>query len=53
MLRTTHTLLALLLFATFLGHFSGAMVITLIFHDGVFESMASWKTREPDGINQR
>ncbi len=53
MLRTTHTLLALLLFATFLGHFSGAMMHALIFHDGVFESMASWKTREPDGINQR
>jgi cytochrome b561 len=44
-LRTAHTILALLLFATFIGHFSGAMMHALIFHDGVFESMASWKTR--------
>jgi cytochrome b561 len=44
-LRELHTALAFLLFATFIGHFSGAMMHALIFHDGVFESMASWKTR--------
>jgi cytochrome b561 len=44
-LRTTHTILAFLLFATFIAHFSGAMMHALIFRDGVFESMASWKTR--------
>jgi len=33
------------LFATFIGHFSGAMMHALIFHDGVFESMASLRTR--------
>jgi hypothetical protein len=43
-LRTTHTILAFLLFATFIGHFSGAMMHALIFRDGIFESMASWKT---------
>jgi cytochrome b561 len=44
-LRTTHTVLAFLLFATFLAHFSGVMMHALIIRDGVFESMASWKTR--------
>jgi len=44
-LRTTHTVLAFMLFATFIGHFSGAMMHALIFRDGVFESMASWKSR--------
>ena len=48
-LRTTHTVLAYLLFATFLAHFSGAMMHALIFRDGVFESMASirGRTSEP------
>jgi cytochrome b561 len=44
-LRMAHTILALVLFATFIGHVSGAMMHALIFHDGVFESMASWRTR--------
>src|ERR1700691_4460240 len=44
-LRTTHTVLAFVLFATFIGHFSGAMMHALIFRDGVFESMASWRSR--------
>ena len=42
-LRTAHSALAFLLFATFIAHFSGAMM--LIIRDGVFESMASWKKR--------
>lgn len=40
-LRTTHTLLALLLFATFLLHLAAALMHALVFRDGVFESMAS------------
>jgi cytochrome b561 len=44
-LRTTHTVLAFLLFATFIAHFSGVMMHALVIHDGAFESMASWKTR--------
>ena len=43
-LRSTHTMLAFLLFTTFIGHFSGAMMHALIFRAGIFESMASWKT---------
>lgn len=40
-LRSAHSALAFLLFATFIAHFSGAMVHALIVRDGVFESMAS------------
>jgi len=44
-LRTAHSVLAFLLFATFLAHFSGAMLHALIVRDGVFESMASFGRR--------
>jgi len=40
-LRTTHTVLALLLFATFLAHFGAALMHALIFRDDVFPSMTS------------
>jgi cytochrome b561 len=52
-LRATHTALAFILFATFLAHFSGAMMHALIFRDGVFESMASIRRRtsEPRGAD--
>src|SRR5262249_53119605 len=40
-LRTTHTILALLLFATFLAHLAAALVHALIFRDEVFPSMSS------------
>ena len=43
-LRTAHTLLALLPFATFIAHFSAALMHALIYRDGVFPSMASWKS---------
>jgi cytochrome b561 len=43
-LRTTHTVLALLLFATFLLHLAAALMHALVFRDGVFESMASVST---------
>ena len=38
-LRTTHTVLALLLFATFLVHLAAALMHALIYRDGVFPSM--------------
>jgi cytochrome b561 len=43
MLRTTHTVLAFLLFATLIAHFAAALMHALIYRDGVFPSMASWK----------
>jgi cytochrome b561 len=43
-LRTAHTVLALLLFATFIARFSAALMHALIYRDGVFPSMASWKS---------
>jgi cytochrome b561 len=50
-LRTAHTVLALLLFATFIAHFSAALMHALIYRDGVFPSMASWKSLA--GIRRR
>jgi cytochrome b561 len=38
-LRTTHTVLALLLFAVFLGHFGAALFHKLIRRDTVLKSM--------------
>ncbi len=40
-LRTTHSVLALLLFATVLVHLGAALMHALDFRDGVFQSMAS------------
>jgi cytochrome b561 len=42
LLRTTHTVLAFILFATFIAHFGAALMHALIYRDGVFQSMASW-----------
>jgi cytochrome b561 len=42
-LRPLHTALAILLFATFLAHLGAALTHALIFRDGVFQSMASWR----------
>jgi cytochrome b561 len=42
-LRPLHTVLAILLFATFLAHLGAALTHALIFRDGVFQSMASWR----------
>ncbi|WP_454882939.1 cytochrome b [Sphingomonas oryzagri] len=39
-LRTAHTVLAILLFVTFLAHLGAALLHALVFRDGVFESMA-------------
>jgi cytochrome b561 len=49
-LRSLHTVLAFLLFATFLAHIGAALMHALIFRDGVFQSMASWR-RITNGIN--
>jgi cytochrome b561 len=50
-LRPLHTVLAYLLFATFLAHLGAALTHALIFRDGVFQSMANlrvWpKERSP------
>lgn len=42
-LRSAHTVLAYLLFATILAHLGAALMHALIHRDGVFASMASWK----------
>jgi len=42
-LRDLHTVLAYLLFATFLAHFGAALYHGIIRRDGVFGSMASWE----------
>ncbi|SMF24147.1 cytochrome b561 [Tistlia consotensis] len=45
LLRSAHTVLALLLFATFLGHLAAALAHALLFRDGVFSSMAGFGGR--------
>jgi cytochrome b561 len=47
-LRTGHTVLAVLFLATFLIHFSAALMHALVFRDGVFQSMASIGRRRDD-----
>ena len=44
-LRTAHMVLAFLLFAAFLAHFAAALMHALIYRDGIFPSMVSWKAR--------
>lgn len=43
-LRELHRILAYLLFATFIAHLGAALLHALIRRDGVFESMASWRS---------
>jgi cytochrome b561 len=43
-LRNAHTGLAYLFFATILLHIAAALFHALVRHDGVFPSMASWRT---------
>src|SRR5271170_624389 len=47
-LRTTHTLLAYLLFLTFLAHLSAVLFHTLIIRDRLLDRMALWPTRFPN-----
>jgi cytochrome b561 len=44
-LRKTHTVLAYLLFAAFLGHLSAVLFHTLIIRDGLLRRMALWSIR--------
>ena len=44
-LRSAHTWLAYLFFATILLHIAAALFHALVRHDGVFPSMASWRIR--------
>jgi cytochrome b561 len=46
-LRETHTILALLLFVTFLAHLGAALMHALIFRDDVFPSMTSERLSLP------
>jgi cytochrome b561 len=43
LLQPLHAVLALVLFITFLVHLGAALVHALIFRDGAFQSMASWR----------
>jgi cytochrome b561 len=52
-LRKTHTVLAFLLFATFIAHLGAALLHALIHRDGVFDSMAPWKARTTDAVAER
>ena len=45
MLRKTHTVLAYLLFVTFIAHFGAVLFHTLIVRDGMFDRMAPWRIR--------
>jgi cytochrome b561 len=47
-LRNLHSILAYLLFATFLAHLGAALLHALILRDGVFQSMASLRARSTD-----
>jgi cytochrome b561 len=44
-LRKTHTVLAYLLFLTFIAHFGAVLFHTLIVRDGTFDRMAPWRVR--------
>ena len=46
-LRQTHTVLAFLFFATFLGHFGAILFHTLIVRDGMLGRMVPWKSGRP------
>jgi cytochrome b561 len=54
-LRRAHTYLAYLLFATFIAHLGAALLHALIHRDGVFDSMAPWRTRaiNRSGVDDR
>jgi cytochrome b561 len=45
LLRRAHTVLAYAFIATFIAHFGAALVHAWIYRDGVFASMAPWRTR--------
>jgi cytochrome b561 len=45
-LRKTHTIVAYLFFATFIGHFSAVLFHTLILRDHLIDRMVPWKSAE-------
>jgi cytochrome b561 len=51
-LRKTHTILAYLLFLTFLGHLSAVLFHTLVVHDRLLNRMAFWPVRSKDNASQ-
>jgi len=46
-LRGAHTVLAYLLFLTFLAHFGAVLFHTWVLRDGTFRRMAPWRVRTP------
>jgi cytochrome b561 len=52
-LRKMHTIVAYLLFTTFIAHFSAVLFHTLILGDGLIDRMVPWRVRGPDIGNQR
>jgi cytochrome b561 len=44
-LRKTHTVLAYLLFLTFIAHFGAVLFHTFVVRDGTFDRMAPWRVR--------
>ena len=48
-LRETHTILAYLLFLTFLAHMSAILFHTLILRDGLLNRMIPWSVRAAEG----
>ena len=51
-LRKTHTILAYLLFLTFLAHLAAVLFHTLIVRDRLLDRMAIWRTRSGKTKNQ-
>jgi cytochrome b561 len=47
-LRTSHTILAYLLFFTFMAHLSAVLFHTLVLRDGLLRRMAPTPSREPE-----
>ena len=52
-LRKAHTILAYLLFLTFLAHLSAVLFHTLILRDGLLDRMALWPIRSRKSKSQR
>jgi len=51
-LRKTHTILAYLLFLTFLGHLSAVLFHTLVIRDRLLNRMAVWPVRSKNNTSQ-
>ena len=51
-LRETHTVLAYLLFMTFLAHACAVLFHTLVLRDGLLNRMVPWSVRPAEGDSQ-